>query len=85
MIKLILILCLFAYTDITLSETSVEVDARLSSLFGNYKPYKDFFYKLQQTLKKEDVMALSEMMQYPLRTSTYGKIKNKQEFIYNIV
>ena len=81
--KLLLILYIFCYTTGSFAANSKDVDTRLTTLFGEYKPYKTFFYKLQRNVQKLNVQTLSEMMSYPLRTSTHGKIQNKKEFILN--
>lgn len=66
------------------SRSEKETDILLTGLYGEYKPYKVFFFNLKEKTKNNDAIGLSKLMKYPLLVTDgdiSGYILDEKEFI----
>ena len=63
-----------------------DIDQRLDALFGRHAEYRAFHHRLVEAVTKDDRLALSDMVHYPLRKNFNGlttQYHTKADFIKN--
>lgn len=69
------------------SDAEQAVNDRLTSLFGKYEPYRDFFFQLQAAVSQGDRAEVASLINYPLRFSSLEgateQIENSEQFLAN--
>jgi hypothetical protein len=55
------------------AQSSADTDTSLDQLFGEHKPYADFFAKLQKAVAANDKATLAGMVDYPFQARIGGK------------
>ncbi len=66
------------------AQTAAEVNSNLNSLFGDHKPYEEFFAKLKKAVADGDKETVASMIDYPFQARLKGKavkIRDQKHFV----
>jgi hypothetical protein len=66
------------------AQTAAEVNSNLDSLFGDHKPYEEFFAKLKKAVADGDKETVASMIDYPFQARLKGKavkIRDQKHFV----
>lgn len=55
------------------AQSAAEVDASLDGLYGDHKPYRQFFEHFQKAVAANDKAAVAAMVDYPFQARIKGK------------
>lgn len=70
---ILLVSGLLAMSAPVLAQTAADTNKSLDSLFGDHKPYADFFSKLQTAVGAGDKQTVAGMVDYPFQARIGGK------------
>jgi hypothetical protein len=56
------------------AQTAAEVNSNLDSLFGDHKPYEQFFTKLKKAIAEGDKETVASLVDYPFKARISGKV-----------
>ncbi|MGK9236217.1 hypothetical protein KXS07_30640 [Inquilinus limosus] len=66
------------------AQSAAEVNANLDSLFGDHKPYEQFFTKLKKAVAESDKETVASMIDYPFQARINGKaakVRDQEHFV----
>lgn len=66
------------------AQSAAEVNSNLDSLFGDHKPYEQFFTKLKKAVVDGDKDTVASMIDYPFQARIEGKavkIRDEKHFV----
>ncbi|MBB3105350.1 putative component of type VI protein secretion system [Azomonas macrocytogenes] len=79
-------LSLMSFSGIALTQSAADTDKIFDQLFGEHKPYADFFAKLQGAFASDDQAMVASLVDYPFQTrigEKSVKIRDTAHFVAN--
>lgn len=85
LIAVVSIVCLSAGSaGLAGAQSAAEVNSSLDSLFGDHKPYEQFFTKLKKAVAEGGKETVASMIDYPFQARIKGKavkIRDQKQFV----